>query len=74
MKSDIVYRFPTAPLASRFIAELRSGAVGECSCRRNRDDHEVLVTYQLEQNARFNSIVQKLDDLAESLEGGEASD
>lgn len=73
MKKDIAYRFPTAPLASRFIAEVRSGTVGDCSCRRHSDDHEVLVTYSLSPSYQFDDRIQQLDDLAESLDGRESS-
>jgi len=71
MKSEIAYAFPTAPLASKFIAELRAGAVGDCQCRRHDDDTQVLVIYRLDETEGYTSKAQALDDLAESLEGCE---
>ncbi len=78
MKTDIAYRFPSAAKASRFLAELQSGAIGRCYCKRHRDDHEILVAYDIAlQIEGYASVAQCLDQLAESLEGyeiGGASD
>ncbi|WP_317928772.1 hypothetical protein [Halioxenophilus sp. WMMB6] len=71
MKAEIAYRFPTASLASRFLAELETGAVGRVQSRRHHDDCCVLVIYQLNPSSRFSPVVAELDDLAESLQGKE---
>lgn len=72
MKTEITYRFPTAARASRFLAELKADAIGPCACKRHRDDHEIIVTYEITQQAKgFASIAQQLDQLAESLDGSE---
>jgi len=72
MKTEIAFRFASAAQASRFLAELQAGAIGRCKCKRHRDDHEILVSYEINQQALgFASIAQHLDSLAESLEGVE---
>lgn len=75
MKTDIAYRFPTAARASRFLAEVQSGAIGRCHSKRHRDDHEILVSYDVTlQVEGYASVAQRLDQLAESLEGHESVD
>lgn len=73
MNCEVAYRFPQARFASRFLAELQAGAVGECRCRRHTDDHSILVLYRLAPAESFSPMAQKLDDLAETLGGSECS-
>lgn len=74
MLTELSYRFPSAARASRFLAELQSGAIGPCQCKRHRDDREILVRYELSRETTdFVSIAHQLDELAESLEGSEST-
>ncbi|BFM07120.1 hypothetical protein [Halioxenophilus aromaticivorans] len=74
MKTDIAYRFPTAAKASRFLAELQGGVIGRCQCKRHRDDKEIIVYYDIDlQLEGYASVAQRLDQLAESLEGSEST-
>jgi hypothetical protein len=72
MRQTVIYRFPSAPKASRFLAELKAGSAGECKSRRYPDDCAIEVEYVLAQSHSFNQQAQRLDDLAESLGGEEA--
>ncbi|GLS26195.1 hypothetical protein [Marinibactrum halimedae] len=71
MKNSISYRFSTAPDASRFLAEIKSGTVPGCQAKRGKDDHSIVVQYTLKTNSDFDSTAQTLDDLAEKEGGAE---
>ncbi len=73
MEKQFAYQFPTAAKASKFLAELKSGYIGFCKVKRFNSDLEILVTYTYNSIKSFDDNAQKLDDLAEQLEGQEIS-
>ncbi len=74
MEKQFAYQFPTAAKASKFLAELKAGYIGQCRVKRHTSDCEILVTYNtFNTNKSFDDNAQQLDNLAEELEGCEIS-
>lgn len=70
MQTEIRYQFPSAPVANRFLNELKHWPVAEVKAKLFNASNTVKVSYQFEGKG-FDYTCSELDDLAARYEGHE---
>jgi hypothetical protein len=70
MLNEICYQFESAPVANRFLNELKHWSKADVTVKLFKTSHSVSVTYEYEAGS-FDYTCSELDDLATSYGGTE---
>ncbi|MEO9947056.1 MAG: hypothetical protein ABJH28_10495 [Paraglaciecola sp.] len=70
MQTEISYSFPSAPVANRFLNELKHWSVADVKAKLFNNSDSVKVTYEFDGKG-FDYTCSELDDLASKYDGQE---
>jgi len=70
MQTQIVYQFPTAQVANRFLNEINSSRLPHIKAKLFKGSDKVQISYQFH-GTEFDTTGAELDDLAEKYQGSE---